>query len=86
MGDLGSIREHMDVVSSDGEMIGRVDSVDGDRIKLTKDGPHAGGRHHFIPADWVAEVDGEVQLSRSADAACRDWEEEDQIAGTQSAI
>lgn len=76
MQDIGTVREHMEVIGSDGEPIGTVDRIEGDRIKLTKDGPHAGGRHHFIPADWIAEIDGEVRLGRSAEAARHEWQEE----------
>ena len=36
MTDANAIREHMEVIGADGVHIGTVDSVDGDRIKLTK--------------------------------------------------
>jgi hypothetical protein len=77
MQDIGNVREHMQVVGSDGGLIGMVDGVTGDKIKLTKDGPNANGKHHFIPNDWVEEVESdEVRLMCSAETACRDWEEE----------
>ena len=47
----------MDVVGSDGEHIGTVDKVRGDRIVLTKSDPDAGGRHHSIPSRWIDRVD-----------------------------
>ena len=36
MTDANAIREHMEVIGADGVHVGTVDSVDGDRIKLTK--------------------------------------------------
>src|SRR3546814_15878673 len=43
---LRSVTEHMEVMGSDGEHIGTVDKVRGDRIILTKSDPSAGGHHH----------------------------------------
>ena len=43
MANASQIREHMEVVGSDGEHVGTVDKVEGDRIKLTKDDPQAQG-------------------------------------------
>ena len=36
MTDANAIREHMEVIGADGVHVGTVDSVEGDRIKLTK--------------------------------------------------
>lgn len=64
------IQEHMPVIGSDGEHVGTVDRVEGDRIKLTKSDPAAGGMHHYIGMDQVEAVeDGEVHLMISADEA-----------------
>lgn len=61
-----AIREHMEVVGSDGEHIGTVDRIEaGRRIKLTRD-DSPDGEHHFIPADWITHVDAAVHLNRSA--------------------
>ena len=62
--DRSRIRDHMDVVASDGDRIGRVDSVDGDRIKLTRDSS-PGGDHHFVDLSDVARVDEQVHLSKT---------------------
>lgn len=35
MHNLKSIHEHMEVIGADGVHVGRVDRVEGDRIKLT---------------------------------------------------
>ena len=77
MADLSQIREHMDVVGADGVHVGTVDSVSGDRIKLTKadSGSHR-GHHHYISAGMVAGVeDGTVRLSATgANAALMEEE------------
>jgi len=71
MTDISQIREHMEVVGSDGAHVGTVDEVEGDRIKLTKSDSNADGEHHYISADDVASIEGDqVKLSLSgADAA-----------------
>lgn len=60
------IREHMEIVDSEGKHIGTVDKVEGERIKLTKtDSPD--GQHHFFDKKQVAAVEGnKVKLSRKA--------------------
>ena len=61
------IREHMEVVGSDGNHVGTVDHLEGeDRIKLTRD-DSADGQHHYIPTAWVEKVDETVHLSMPAD-------------------
>jgi hypothetical protein len=66
------IKEHMDVVASCGTMVGKVDHVQGDTIKLTKnDSPD--GRHHQIPLGWVAKVDSQVHLDRDHREVQAEW-------------
>ena len=74
---LSKVTEHMDVVGSDGEHIGTVDKVRGDRIILTKSDPEAGGRHHSIPCSWIESVEDKVTVSKSADEAKRAWHDEE---------
>lgn len=74
MADTSAIQEHMEVVGSDGQHVGTVDKVDGDRIKLTRKDPAAGGEHHYIPASLVAGVDGQVRLSQPADQVRQSWQ------------
>jgi outer membrane protein OmpA-like peptidoglycan-associated protein len=62
--DRSSIRQHMDVIASDGERIGRVDEVEGDRLKLTKDSS-SDGQHHHVDLSDVARVDEHVHLSKA---------------------
>jgi hypothetical protein len=64
------IREHMPVVCSNNKQFGTVDRVEGDQIKLTKDGS---GQHHYIPASWVTTVDDKVHIDRPGDQAIREW-------------
>ena len=62
--DTSQIRQHMKVVGADGREIGKVDRVEGDKIKLTKS-DSADGQHHVISAADVAEIkDGEIRLSK----------------------
>ena len=75
MMNAGTIREHMKVVGSDRLVVGTVDHVEGDRIKLAKNDPQAGGKHHYIPTDWVERVEGdEVCLRQKAQEARQQWE------------
>jgi hypothetical protein len=68
------IREHMEVVGSDGGHVGRVDKVMGDEIELTKLDLGSGLRHHMIPITWVEQVDQDtVRLSMTKDAAKAAW-------------
>jgi hypothetical protein len=72
--NTSNIREHMKVVGSDRQPVGTVDHVEGDRIKLTRSDPQSGGRHHYIPADWIDRVEGDqVCLRQSAQEACSQW-------------
>lgn len=69
------IRERMEVVGSDGQPVGKVDKVEGNRIKLTKSDPAAQGQHHYIPLDLVSSVEGNsVRLRQTAQDAKRQWQ------------
>jgi len=74
---LGRVREHMDVVGSDGEHVGTVDKVSGDRIILTKNDPAAGGHHHSIPCSWITGVDDKVTIDKTAEQAKEQWRDEE---------
>jgi hypothetical protein len=77
---LSSVNEHMEVLGSDGEHIGTVDKVRGDRIVLTKSDPDAGGRHHSIPSRWIDRVDTQVHVRKTADEAKAHWRDEERSA------
>ena len=66
---LASIREHMDVVGSDGETIGKVDCVKGDRIVLTRSDSDD-NRHHAIDCSMIQSIEGDqVRLDVPAEEA-----------------
>lgn len=74
---LGLVREHMEVVGSDGEHVGKVDKMRGDRIILTKSDSDAGGVHHSIPSSWIRSVDAQtVTLEKTAEQAQIAWRAE----------
>ena len=67
----------MEVVGSDGQHIGTVDAVKGDRIILTKSDPNAGGHHHSIPCSWIESVDERVTINKTAEQAMQAWRDEE---------
>jgi hypothetical protein len=71
--DASQIREHMEVIGSDGGHVGKVDHIEGQRIKLAKSDPDAGGQHHYLHLDMVASIDGKVRLNRTAAQAKDEW-------------
>lgn len=74
MVDVTQIKEHAEVVGSDGVHVGTVDHVQNGEIKLTKKDSEAGGLHHYIPADFVQSVEGgKVHLDRPAEEVKREW-------------
>ena len=77
MAELSAIKEHMDVLGSDGAHVGTIDELEGDMIRLTKtDSPD--GKHHYLSTDFVDHVDAEVHLSITAEEAVAEWEDEDE--------
>ncbi|WP_309628085.1 DUF2171 domain-containing protein [Brevundimonas sp.] len=76
MVDLSLIKEHLEVVGSDGGHVGRVDHVLGDQIELAKLDLAGGFKHHMIPTSWVDHVDDEkVRLTLTKDQAKAQWTE-----------
>ena len=69
------IKEHQEVVGSDGGHVGRVDHVRGDQIELAKLDLGSGLKHHMIPVSWVSRVDEHVHLNLSKDEAKARWTE-----------
>lgn len=81
MADTGKIANGMQVIGSDGGMVGNVDGVEGSNIKLKRASEMGGGAHHFVPMDWVERVDDHVHLSVPA-ATVRDrWGSDAASAG-----
>ena len=77
MPNAAAIHERMPVVGSDGHHVGTVDHIEnGVRIKLAKSEPDSGGRHHYLPLEWVAAViDGQVKLKKPGAEAKQSWKE-----------
>jgi hypothetical protein len=68
------IREHMEVLGSDGGHVGIVDAVEAGRIKLTRQDALAQGKHHFVDLDEVSAVEGDViRLARPAVEIVANW-------------
>lgn len=77
-GMIAQVQEHAEVTGSDGEHVGAVDHVKGDRLLLTKSDKDAGGHHHSVPCSWVQSVeDGKVMLTKTADQARTAWKDEE---------
>jgi hypothetical protein len=69
------IREKMKVIGSDGQPVGTVDKVEGNRIKLSKNDPAAQGQHRYIPLDSVSSVEGDaIRLRQTAQETKQQWQ------------
>jgi len=74
--EVARIREHMEVVGSDGGHVGKVDHVLGSEIELAKFDLGAGLKHHLIPISWIEEIaDDKLRLDRTRDDAKAQWRE-----------
>ena len=73
---IQDIKEHMEVLGSDGKHIGTVDHMDGaDKIKLTKSDPQSGGQHHIIPVRLVQSLDEDkIRLTKPARQVMLEWQ------------
>jgi hypothetical protein len=69
------IKEHMEVLGSDGKHVGTVDCTKGDdKIVLTKSDPQSGGQHHIIPVRLVQRLDDKVHLTKPARQVMLEWQ------------
>jgi hypothetical protein len=74
---LGQIREHMEVMGNDGEHVGTVDRVAGDRLILAKSDADSGGVHHSLSCTEIDRIDGDrVLLDINATEARIRWRDE----------
>ena len=75
---MGNIQEHMEVVGSDGQHVGKVDHVQNDgTVTLTRSDPASGGSHHDISQKMIDRVDGQtVRLRCTAEEARSNWRSE----------
>ena len=71
--ESSQINEHMEVLSSDGKHVGRVDHIRGSEIELAKMDLQAMGKHHKIPMSWIDWVDEKIHLNLTRDAAKDLW-------------
>ena len=72
MAQKKDIREGMEVLGSDGGMIGRVKGLHGDHIHVEPTAPvHSGD--HTVPLNWVARADDHVHLDREAALVRDTW-------------
>ncbi len=72
---LAQVREHMDVVGSDDQPVGKVDKVQGDKIILTKDSQ--GGVHKSFGCTAIDRIEGDkLILAQPSDEATRQLVEE----------
>jgi hypothetical protein len=71
MADISQVREHMEVIGADGVHVGTVDTVEGDRIKLTRPDSGSHKSHHpYLSAGLISGIDGDkVRLSANGDVA-----------------
>jgi hypothetical protein len=76
-GLLGQVREHMEVLGSDGEHVGTVDRTAGDRLILAKSDEDSGGTHHSLMCTMIDRVEGnQVFLDTTAEEAKQRWRDE----------
>ncbi|RST31400.1 DUF2171 domain-containing protein [Sphingomonas ginkgonis] len=74
---LQQIREHMAVVGSDGEHVGTVDKVRGDKVILTKN-DSSDQHHHSLNCSLIDSIDNDqVKLSQPAQQAKQQLQRED---------
>jgi hypothetical protein len=68
--NASEIRERMKVIGSDGQPVGTVEKVEGNRIKLTNNDPSAQGQNRYISLDSVNSVEGDsIRLRQTAQEA-----------------
>lgn len=78
------IRERMEVHAGD-RLVGVVDRIEDDGIKLRRGGS-SDGRHHTIPMAWVLGIEGgRVMLDRDADSVMAGWGD-DSLVGVDAML
>jgi hypothetical protein len=71
----------MEVYGSCGGRVGTVNQVHGQVLRLGRDGPDAGGKHHYIPVQWVQTVGDAIHLGKTCDEVTHLWGKEPVEAG-----
>lgn len=72
MVDTSQIRNGLAIIAADAEPVGAVDSVEGDRLKLTRK-DSADDVHHYIPLAWVERVAERIHLNRTGAEVRASW-------------
>lgn len=72
MVDTSQIRNGLAVITSDAEPVGVVDTVEGDRLKLTRK-DSTDNAHHYLPLAWVERVDERIHLNRTGAEVRASW-------------
>ena len=79
MADVRSVREGMQVLGSDGGMVGAVAAVHGDHLHVRATPPIEGVEAHLVPSSWIARVDQHVHLDREAALVRDTWRPADHV-------
>lgn len=74
--NVQDIQQHAEVLGSDHQHVGTVDHLDGqDKIKLAKNDQSSDGQHHYIPTQWVQQIQGnQVVLNKTAEQVFQQWQ------------
>lgn len=83
MANADDIREGMQVIGSDGGMVGRAIGLRGDHLHVEPTAPVRAG-DHTIPRSWIARVDDHVHLDRNAALVRDTWGASDGDLGATS--
>jgi hypothetical protein len=69
---MHGVRDGLQILGSDGGMIGRVDAIEQHRLRLHSTAAPEG--HYYIPSHWIDHVDDHVHLNVTAATARERWE------------
>jgi hypothetical protein len=64
------LRAGMPVLAADGEPLGTVDAIEGQRLRLARRGDDDG---RYLPLVWISRINGHVHLKRTAAEIRASW-------------
>ena len=76
MAERDMVAHGMQVLGSDGGMVGRVTGLHGNHIHVEPDAPEPGPGYFVIPQSWIYRVDEHVHLDRAAALVRDTWTRE----------
>lgn len=85
MVNASEVREGMTVLAADGEAVGTVDVIEGQRMRLEA-GPVGGGEPRYLPLVWISRINGRVHLKRTAAELRASWGMRGADAGTDKLL